>query len=200
MLTTRQSQILEFIRSYKSETGYPPSVREIGERFGLAPATVHDHLKALDRKGYIAKKPHRSRSLSLIENKAILDQPGKVPVLGQVAAGLPLLAEQNIEDVLQLPSNWTKPGSFLLKVKGESMEGAHIVDGDYVLVSPQSTANNGEIVVALIGDEATVKRFYKKGDQIELRPENSGYTTIKIQSSKGDSVRLIGKVVGVFRI
>ena len=200
MLTKRQEQVLGFIRSFKSESGYSPSVRDIGERFGLAPATVHDHLKALDRKGYIDKKPNRSRSLSLTKEDSAHETALQVPVVGRVAAGSPILAEENVESIVRFPAGWTTPGSFLLKVHGDSMEGAHILDGDYVLVRPQKTAANGEIVVVLIEDEATVKRFYNKTDRVELRAENPAYDAIEVKSSDAKSVELVGKVIGLLRM
>jgi repressor LexA len=123
-----------------------------------------------------------------------------IPIVGRVAAGLPLLAEQNIEDIIQLPKDWAPAGAFLLKVQGNSMEGAHILDGDYVLVHPQQAASNGEIVVALLGDEATVKRFYRNGRRITLRAENPRFEPIEIERSEDTSFRLLGKVVGVLRV
>ena len=200
MLTKRQGQVLEFIRSYTRESGYPPSVRDIGTEFGLSPATVHDHLKALERKGYLDRKPNLSRSLSVTKQDQDQRTPTEVPVIGRVAAGSPILAEENIEDVVRLPDGWAPSGSFLLKVQGDSMVNAHILDGDYVLVRPQKTAANGEIVVALIDDEATVKRFYKKANRVELRAENPAYEPIQVHQSDPRSIGLVGRVVGVFRV
>jgi repressor LexA len=199
MLTKRQEQVLDFIRDHSRENGFPPSVREIGERFGLSPATVHDHIKALERKGSLERRANRSRSLVVAGTERQHATPIDVPVVGRVAAGSPILAEENIEDVVRLPEGWTADGSFLLKVEGDSMEGAHILDGDYVLVRPQQTASNGEIVIALIEDEATVKRFYKAKNRVELRAENPAYGPIEIESSGGVSVGIVGKVVGVMR-
>ncbi len=199
MLTKRQEQILDFIRDHSRDNGFPPSVREIGERFGLSPATIHDHIKALERKGALERTANRSRSLVVAEHRVAHTTPTDVPVVGRVAAGAPILAEENIEDVVRLPEGWAADGSFLLKVEGDSMEGAHILDGDLVLVRPQKTASNGEIVVALIGDEATVKRFHKTKDRVELRAENPAYEPIRIESSEDVSVGIVGKVVGVMR-
>ena len=199
MLTKRQEQVLDFIRDHSRENGFPPSVREIGGRFGLSPATVHDHIKALERKGSLERRANRSRSLVVAEPERQHATPTDVPVVGRVAAGSPILAEENIEDVVRLPEGWAADGSFLLKVEGDSMEGAHILDGDYVLVRPQKTASNGEIVVALIEDEATVKRFYKAKNRVELRAENPAYGPIEIEFSEGVSVGIVGKVVGVMR-
>ena len=168
MLTDRQRSILDFINEYVEDNGFPPSVREIGRHFGIYPATVQDHISALERKGYLQKKKFQSRTLSVRGSSRRLSGNG-IPILGRVAAGLPLLAQENIEDMIQLPKQWAPAGAFLLKVQGNSMEGAHILDGDYVLVHPQQSAVNGEIVVALIGDEATVKRFYRTERGITLK-------------------------------
>lgn len=203
MLTKRQGQILDFISDHSRDNGFPPSVRDIGEHFGLSPATVHDHIKALERKGALERTANRSRSLVVaapIKQHSEHATPMDVPVVGRVAAGAPILAEENIEDVVRLPEGWAGEGSFLLRVEGDSMEGAHILDGDLVLVRPQKTASNGEIVVAMIEDEATVKRFHKTTNRVELRAENPAYEPIRIESSEGLSVGIVGKVVGVMRI
>src|SRR6266705_105911 len=159
MLTEKQQAILDFINEYVEDNGFPPSVREIGSHFGIYPATVQDHISALERKGYLQKKRFQSRTLSVPASSRRRQGQEGIPIVGRVAAGLPLLAQENIEDMIQLPKEWAPAGAFLLKVQGNSMEGAHILNGDYVLVHPQETAANGEIVVALIGEEATVKRF-----------------------------------------
>src|SRR6478609_7919391 len=162
MLTEKQQAILDFINEHVKANGFPPSVREIGQHFGVYPATVQDHISALERKGYLQKKRFQSRTLSVpASSRQSSSSQAGIPIVGRVAAGLPLLAQENIEDMIQLPKDWAPTGAFLLKVQGNSMEGAHILDGDYVLVHPQETAANGEIVVALIEDEASVKRFYK---------------------------------------
>src|SRR6185295_9252137 len=194
------------INEYVSENGFPPSVREIGRRFKIYPATVQDHISALERKGYLQKKKFQSRTLSVpasSRRKPAGISAGisvGIPIVGRVAAGAPLLAQENIEDMIQLPKAWAPAGAFLLKVQGNSMEGAHILDGDYVLVHPQQTASNGEIVVALIGDEATVKRFYRNGDGITLKAENPQYQPIEIERSEGTAFKVIGKVMGVLRV
>src|SRR5260370_6593564 len=195
MLTERQQAILDFIGEYAGENGFPPSVREIGRHFGIYPATVQDHISALERKGYLHKKRFQSRTLSVSASsrRPSADQPG-IPIVGRVVAGLPLLAHENIEDIVQLPKDWAPQGAFLLKVQGNSMEGAHILDGDYVLVHPNKTAANGEIVVALIGDEATVKRFYQTERGVTLKAENPEYKPIEIQSSETASFNVVGKV------
>ncbi len=199
MLTDRQQAILNFIEEYARDNGFPPSVREIGRRFGIYPATVQDHISALERKGYLHKKRFQSRTLS-VSAPSRRPSDGGIPIVGRVAAGLPLLAQENIEDMIQLPKDWAPAGAFLLKVQGNSMEGAHILDGDYVLVHPQATAANGEIVVALIGDEATVKRFYRTESGITLKAENPKYEPIEIERNEAASFKVIGKVMGVLRV
>lgn len=199
MLTERQQAILDFINSYVQDNDFPPSVREIGRQFGIYPATVQDHITALERKGYLRKKKFQSRTLSVPASSRRRSSDG-IPIIGRVAAGLPLLAQENIEDMIHLPKEWAPAGAFLLKVQGNSMEGAHILDGDYVLVHPQKTAGNGEIVVALIGEEATVKRFYRTDSGITLKAENPGYRPIEIERSEAPSFNIVGKVMGVLRV
>ncbi len=197
MLTDRQQAILNFINKYVEDNGFPPSVREIGRQFGVYPATVQDHISALERKGYLQKKRFQSRSLSI---PASSRREGGIPIVGRVAAGLPLLAQENVQDVIHLPKDWAPPGAFLLKVRGNSMEGAHILDGDYVLVHPQQSASNGEIVVALIGEEATVKRFYRTDRGVTLKAENPKFDPIEIERSEAATLSIIGRVVGVLRV
>ena len=202
MLTERQQAILDFINEYVGNNGFPPSIREIGRHFGIYPATVQDHISALERKGVLHKKRFQSRTLSVPASSrpaAASRIPG-IPIVGKVAAGQPLLAQENIEDMVHLPKGWAQAGAFLLKVQGKSMEGAHILDGDYVLVHPQQTASNGDIVVALIGDEATVKRFYRTDRGITLKAENPKFNPIEIERTEAASFRLIGKVAGVLRV
>ena len=217
-LTRRQAEVLRFISRHTRQSGFPPSVRDIGDRFGLNPATVHDHIKALERKGHILRRPNQSRSLVVVSpgaDNVTVGRPGvefpgegpgaeipgiEVPIVGQVAAGAPILAEENVEDKVRLPTGWAPAGSFLLRVQGDSMRDAHILNGDYVLVRPDRTASNGEIVVALIEDEATVKRFFRKKDSIELRSENPKYQPIEVRESDEKQFTLVGKVIGVFRI
>src|ERR1700733_12210582 len=152
-LTERQQAIFDFITEYAEANGFPPSVREIGRHFDVYPATVQDHISALERKGFLQKKRFQSRTLSVpvahrpTANRTLETQG--TPIVGRVAAGKPILAEENIEDTVQLPKDWAPEGAFLLKVAGNSMIQAHILDGDYVLVQPSSAATNGEIVVAL---------------------------------------------------
>ena len=202
MLTDKQQAILDFVDNYQKDNGFPPSVREIGRNFSISVATVQDHISALERKGQLQKRRYKSRSLSVpasSRQQAAEDIPG-IPIVGRVAAGLPLLAQENIEDMIQLPKDWAPAGAFLLKVQGNSMEGAHILDGDYVLVHPQETALNGEIVVALIGEEATVKRFYRSEHGISLKAENPAYRPIEIERSEAATFKVIGKVMGVLRV
>ena len=201
MLTERQQAILDFINEYVQENSFPPSVREIGAHFGVYPATVQDHISALERKGYLQKKRFQSRTLSVSSpSRRTFGEGTEIPVVGNVAAGLPLLAQENIDQMIQLPKEWAPAGAFLLKVQGNSMEGAHILNGDYVLVHPQATAANGEIVVALIGEEATVKRFYKTQRGITLKAENPKFAPIEIERSEAASFKLVGKVMGVLRV
>ena len=199
-LTGRQQEIWQFLVDYVDRLGYPPTVREIGEAVGLAsPSTVHAHLANLERAGLLRRDPTKPRALELIgrEHPASTATLPKLPLLGQIAAGGPLLAEQNVEDELAVPE--TLRGDFLLRVKGESMIEAGILDGDIVVVRRAQDARNGDIVVALAGDdetadEATVKTFYKEKGGIRLQPENSALDPIY-----AEYVRVLGKVVGVFR-
>jgi repressor LexA len=204
LLTDRQQQIWNYLVTYVDRHGYPPTVREIGEEVGLAsPSTVHAHLANLERAGLLKRDPTKPRALELLGREKVesapIDLPGAVslPLLGQIAAGAPLLAEQNVEDYLTMPSS-TK-GDFMLRVKGDSMIEAGILDGDLVIVRSTQDARNGEIVVALVGDdesadEATVKTFYRENGRVRLQPENSA-----LQPIYADYVQILGAVVGVFR-
>src|SRR5215831_12397360 len=205
MLTPRQRQIWDFLVDYGDRHGYPPTVREIGEAVGLAsPSTVHAHLANLERAGLLRRDPTKPRALELVGRAkgaakgadTVAELP-KLPLLGQIAAGGPLLAEENVEDEIAVPENLR--GDFLLRVKGESMIDAGILDGDVVVVRRAQDARDGEIVVALAGDdeaadEATVKRFFRESGRIRLQPENSALEPIYAQH-----VQILGKVVGVFR-
>lgn len=198
-LTVKQQQVLKNISQFISEKGYPPTIRELARRLGFAsPKAVSDHLAALQKKGYIDKEP-LARSIR-ITGKGGLDPSLKrlqVPLIGNIAAGSPMLAEQNIETYISIPDD---PGGrkidFALRVKGDSMTGDHILDGDIILARSQPTAENGDIVVALIGDEATVKRFYLTGQYLELRPSNPSYKPIR---ADGD-ITIQGKVLSVYRM
>lgn len=211
-LTQRQRAILSFIEDQTAQQGYPPSVREIGEAVGLSSSsTVHSHLRSLEKKGYLRRDPSKPRALAVIGRQGKKDdsQPNGsahgtytdqdnvrlVPLLGRVAAGLPILATENVEDSLPLPARFVgNDSSFMLEVRGDSMIDAGIFDGDYVVVRQQSVASNGEIVVAMIEDEATVKRFYKESDHVRLVAENSSYDPILTSD-----VAILGKVIAVFR-
>lgn len=205
VLTKRQGQIFNFITSSIDGFGYPPSIPEIQDRFSFrSPNAAQDHLKALERKGYISRRPHKSRGIGILVHVASKDNSNDdartIPIVGEVAAGTPILAEENIEGSLTIDKTLVKTtaGVFALRVKGDSMIKAGILDRDYVIVYQQPTAENGEIVAVLIEDEATVKRFYKKNNIVRLQPENDLMEPI-IVDLKSNSVRIVGKVVGVVR-
>ena len=198
-LSLRQTKILEFIKEQIRKKGYPPAVREIGEAVGLlSSSTVHGHLQTLEDKGYIRRDPTKPRAIEILDSSSDILEAKKVvhiPVVGRVTAGQPILAVENIEGTFPLPADLVRQDNvFMLKVQGESMIGAGILDGDFIIVRQQNEARNGEIVVALIGDEATVKRFFKERTLIRLQPENSSMEPIYSQD-----VSILGKVVGVFR-
>lgn len=196
-LSPRQRQILEFIRKEVATKGYPPSVREVGQAVGLSSSsTVHGHLNKLEERGYIRRDPTKPRAIELLDKAAPVRKDIKyVPVVGKVTAGTPILAVENIEDFFPLPRDFANYEEvFMLKVRGESMIGAGILDGDYVVVRSQSHAENGDIVVALLEDEATVKRFYREADHIRLQPENEKMEPIIVKQCT-----ILGKVVGLFR-
>lgn len=198
-LTPRQMQILDFIRREVKAKNYPPSVREIGEAVGLSSSsTVHAHLANLEAKGFIRRDPTKPRAIELLEDDpppSYIPDIVSVPVVGHVTAGEPILAEQNIEDYFPLPKMMVHNDTvFLLRVRGDSMINAGIIDGDHVIVRQQSSASNGEIVVALLDGEATVKRFYKEKDHIRLQPENDNYEPLR-----SPHIAVVGKVIGVFR-
>ena len=201
MLTGRQQEIWDFLVDYVDQHGYPPTVREIGEAVGLAsPSTVHAHLANLERAGLLKRDPTKPRAVELVgreRREAPAGTMDRLPLVGQIAAGGPLLAEQNVEEHLAVPE--TLRGDFLLRVKGDSMVNAGILDGDIVVVQRTQDARNGEIVVALAGDdesadEATVKRFFREDGRVRLQPENSALEPIY-----APYVRVLGRVVGVFR-
>ena len=208
VLTARQREILDFIRSFITQASYPPTVREIGAHFGFVPRSVFDHLKALERKGYLRRTASKSRSLQILESSGEPRPPARalglglsrdLPILGRVAAGAPLLAEQNVEGTLSISTEWVNGDeAFLLKVQGESMVGAHILPGDLALVRRQSTAESGEIVVAMVNDEATVKRVFFKKDVIILQPENPAMAPIQVRRGE-KNFQIIGKVIGILR-
>ncbi|MBZ4653451.1 MAG: SOS-response transcriptional repressor, LexA [Peptococcaceae bacterium] len=196
-LTDRQVAIINYIKKEIKAKGYPPSVREIGEAVGLSSSsTVHNHLNQLESRGYIKRDPTKPRAIEVIDHNL---RPNKemvnVPIVGRVTAGSPILAVENIEDTFPLPLDFIKSEDvFILNVKGDSMIEAGIQDGDLVIVRKQNTARNGDIVVALLEDEATVKRFYKENNYIRLQPENSNYEPIITKD-----VLILGKVIALLR-
>jgi repressor LexA len=201
MLTGRQQEIWDYLVDYVDQHGYPPTVREVGEAVGLAsPSTVHAHLANLERAGLLKRDPTKPRALELVGRERREAPPAtleRLPLVGQIAAGGPLLAEHNVEDHLAVPE--TLRGDFLLRVKGDSMIQAGILDGDIVVVQRSQDARNGEIVVALAGDdesadEATVKRFFREAGRVRLQPENDALEPIYAQH-----VQILGRVTGVFR-
>ena len=208
MLTARQQEIWQFLVEYTDGHGYPPTVREIGEAVGLAsPSTVHAHLANLERAGLLKRDPSKPRALDLIGHRTVqapapppvIEEMPRLPLLGQIAAGAPLLAEENIDERIAVPEPLGRNADFLLTVKGDSMIEAGILDGDTLVVQETQDASNGDVVVALVGDdetadEATVKTFYRENGRIRLQPENSALEPIY-----ADYVEVIGKVVGVFR-
>jgi repressor LexA len=202
MLTDRQQQIWNYLVEYVDLHGYPPTVREIGEEVGLAsPSTVHAHLANLERAGLLRRDPTKPRALELVGRARPAEVPDagsvRLPLVGEIAAGAPLLADQNIEEYLTLPSS--TGGDFLLRVRGDSMIEAGILDGDLVIVRQAQEARNGDIVAVLAGDdesadEATVKTFYRENGRVRLQPENAA-----LQPIYAEYVKVLGKVVGVFR-
>jgi len=198
-LTKRQQEIFDFIKRYSAKYGYPPTVRDIGKAVGLASSsTVHAHLSNLERIGLLRRDPAKPRAIELLDRAAAgvrgLVRPG-LPLVGQVAAGQPVLAEENIEDYVQTPSfAGGEDGEYLLRVRGDSMRDAGILENDLVVVRSQDVADDGDIVVALVGDEATVKRFFQETDHVRLQPENDSMEPIRARE-----VRILGKVVGLMR-
>src|SRR5919202_5010806 len=210
-LTKRQQEIFDFIKHYSTKHGYPPTVRDIGKAVGLASSsTVHAHLANLEKLGLLRRDPSKPRALELldrassavgnaveeaVDNVRSLVRPSGLPVVGQVAAGQPILAEENIEEYVEVPPMaGGDQGEYVLRIRGESMKDAGILEGDYVVVRPQDNATDGDIVVALVGEEATVKRFFRESDHVRLQPENTTMEPIRTRE-----VRVLGRVVGVFR-
>ncbi len=198
-ITEKQMQILEYIKESILQRGYPPTVREICDRVKLkSTSSVHAHLEQLEKNGYIRRDPAKPRTIEIVDDEFSLTRREivQVPVIGTVAAGAPILAEENIEDYFPIPTDYLpNKQTFLLKVKGDSMIEAGIFDGDRVLVEQASSASNGEIVVALVEDSATVKRFYKEKGYYRLQPENSSMDPILVPE-----VTILGKVIGLFRL
>jgi repressor LexA len=196
-LTDRQKAIYDFLLKSIRERGFAPSIHEIGKQFKIASTNgVSDHLKALEKKGYIRRVGKRAIEVLNALGKSVLTATREVPVLGPVPAGKPFLSEENVEGVLIIPADMSGGKTFALRVKGDSMIGAGIMDGDRVIVKQQSTAENGEIVCALINGEATLKRFFKKDGVITLKAENEKYAPIVL--SEGE-FRIAGRVVGLLR-
>jgi repressor LexA len=196
-LTKRQQEIFDFVRSYVGEHGYPPTVRDIGKAVGLASSsTVHAHLANLEKHGLLRRDPTKPRAIEVLKDKARQAVgPGRLPVVGQVAAGQPVLAEENIEEYVPVPGiAGGDDGEFVLRVRGDSMKDAGILEGDFVIVRKQDTAGDGEIVVALVGEEATVKRFFREKDHIRLQPENDEMEPIRTTDAQ-----VLGRVVGLCR-
>ena len=207
-LTKRQEQTLDFIRHSIEERGYPPTLREIGEHMGIRSTNgVNDHLRALERKGYLRREDMKSRALRLVEDNGSKSGPPseedllEVPIVGRVAAGLPLLAEENVVDTVHIDRMLVRGGRdvFGLKVAGDSMIEAGILSGDYIFVRKQSNADRGDIVVALIGDEATVKYYFPEKDYVRFQPANGQMAPILVRATDFKSTMLLGKVVGVYR-
>jgi repressor LexA len=207
-LTKRQQEIFDFIRKYSAKYGYPPTVRDIGKAVGLASSsTVHAHLANLEKIGLLRRDPSKPRAIELLDrvDRAVggavesalrgIARPDSLPLLGSVAAGAPALAEENIEDYISVPEvAGGGDGQYLLRIRGDSMKDAGILEGDYVVVHSQDTAQDGDIVVALLGEEATVKRFFRESDHVRLQPENETMEPIRSKE-----VKVLGRVVGLLR-
>jgi repressor LexA len=203
-LTKRQQEIFDFIRKHSAKHGYPPTVRDIGKAVGLASSsTVHAHLANLEKIGLLRRDPTKPRAIELLDRAAGaavesvrgLVRPDSLPLVGSVAAGAPVLAEENVEEYVTVPElAGGGDGQYLLRIRGDSMKEAGILEDDYVVVRSQSTARDGDIVVALLGEEATVKRFFREADHIRLQPENE--TMEPILSA---DVKILGRVVGLLR-
>lgn len=212
-LSPRQKDILAYIISYVEDRGYPPAVREIGQAVGLSSSsTVHSHLHSLEDRGFIKRDPTKPRTIMILkntdgsdysaggdlyhqENEETFDEMVNLPVLGNVAAGEPIFADENVEDQISFSMRFVRAeGSFMLRIRGESMINIGIMDGDYIIVAPQQVANNGDVIVALIGDEATCKTFYREKNHVRLQPENDTMEPIYVENPM-----IIGKVIGVYR-
>ncbi|MEW5977776.1 MAG: transcriptional repressor LexA [Acidobacteriota bacterium] len=199
MLTEKQKEVLHYIQDYSAEHGIPPSVREIAQGLGKSAQAIQQHIESLRSKGFLQHQPSKSRAHVPIQSRTSrLGQVREIPLLGQVQAGVPVMAEQNLEGTVWLPVEWARGDQvFLLRVKGTSMEGAHILPGDLALVRRQPTAESGEIVVARIeGSDATLKRFYPKVSKVLLKAENPDFQSIEVSAT---AVEIIGKVIGVYR-
>jgi repressor LexA len=203
-LTKRQQEIFDFIRKHSAKYGYPPTVRDIGKAVGLASSsTVHAHLANLEKIGLLRRDPTKPRAIELLDRAAGaavesvrgIVRPDSLPLVGTVAAGAPVLAEENVEEYVSVPElAGGGDGQYLLRIRGDSMKDAGILEGDYVVVRSQNTARDGDIVVALLGEEATVKRFYRESDHVRLQPENA-----LMEPIRSKEVRILGRVVGLLR-
>lgn len=199
-LTEKQNAVLEFILERMGEDGFPPTVREIGNRFGITPKGAYDHLKAIEKKGYILVHKNRSRAIEILAKtpaniKRVPEKSVMVPLVGTVAAGNPILAEENIEEYIPAPKTMATPNNtFALRVRGDSMEDRGILEGDLALIKKSRTADNGDIVVALIDEEATLKIFQKDRSNIKLIPANKKYKPIVVKK-----VEILGRLVGILR-
>jgi len=199
-LTRRQKEILDFIKRFILRKGFPPSIREIGEHFSIYPRAAFDHIKALERKGFVKRTEAKSRGIEVREfmERSLQPDTRQVPLLGRVAAGGPILAVENVDATISIPREWAGGEEvFFLRVRGDSMA-PFILEGDLVLVRSQTSADNGDVVVALLEDEATVKRFHRENRHILLKPENPRWETLRVKEGASEC-RIIGKVVGVYR-
>ena len=196
-LTKKQDRVFEFIRKHVQDIGYPPTVREIGMNFGISEKGAYDHLNAIEKKGYIRRMPKKPRAIEILEfvPQKLPQTAVEIPIVGRVAAGEPILASENVEGTLPVPREVVKEDTcFALRINGKSMIEAGIFEGDLVIVRSQNYADTGDIVVALLDEEATVKRFFRDGSKIRLQPENSVMSPIIV-----DDAQILGKVVGLFR-
>lgn len=195
-ITARQQEVLNFISDFTKENTYPPTVREIGTHFGISLRAVQDHIAALQKKGYLSQSQKRARSLTVTQNKANLPFVSKVPVLGTVAAGKPLLSEENLDGYVNLTEPFVRPGKtyFALRVRGQSMINAGILEGDLAVIEQAQTAVDGQIVVAVIDNAITLKRFYKESDRVKLQPENPAFEPIYSRD-----VKIVGTLSNIVR-
>jgi len=194
-LTSRQAEVLGFIAVFVEDHGYPPTIRELGDRFGISIKGAYDHIKALEKKGQLRLGDNRSRAIEVIPQEASAARRSEVPLLGSVAAGKPLFADENFEGSVEVPREMTRTGTcFALRVKGDSMKDAGIYDEDLAIIEERPTADNGEIIVAMIDDAITLKRFFRENNRVKLVAENPAYSPIYTQD-----VRIIGRLRGIIR-
>jgi len=185
-----QKHILDYVQEHRAEEGYAPSVRDIAQHLNLAPSTVHEHLAHLKKKGFLIHEAGKSRSLRFPEQAEVV----QIPLIGEIAAGQPILAVEDVKERMPLPKEFAQPGNYIIRVKGDSMIEKGIHDGDYAVMHEQQGAQDGDIVAALIDEEVTLKQFYKRKNHIVLRPANSKYEDIKVKD-----VRILGKLISLFR-